>query len=942
MQESKSKRNGLGKFLKLVCSVFALSLMLGFSVCAKEVTVKNGDIQAALDEAKNANETVTVIIPEGEYTISRFLYVYPNTTIKATGATIKNNNVGTPIMTWDGTTKWKNVTVDGGKWLSSNGAVIDIMDATDLTLKNMTVEITGSATHFGFSLQQINGLTMEHCLVQGGASAAVLVKGSSNVTVIGGTYNNSQMGIMMDQNDTVTFTQCSFVGNTNSALNLNSTKNCTIDGVVGITNIVVLATETGTVIKNCTIEKAPGNALLIKASGTVIEGNTIRNAADTAIYLEKVTDVVIKNNKIESAYNLGINADGGGKNTISGNTITDSGFIGLRLLGDNGSVIEGNTLERSAVREGANGEGLVVDNASDGTVIRSNIIKDTKAFKANVGNGIIVNRSKNVTVEKNTVENSANHGIQGSYASAGLKVTGNVVKSAGNAGISISRGAQADVADNTISNVKNAVVFDGKEAVVSGSSTNNNVENAEIGIHIENSNVTVKGGRIHNVTKDTAVRILSGTAVIDGVVAYQDKVCEAVGINVATGANATLTNNTVSNFKAAGIFVNQGATVEGNNNKVYLAERSFTNSVAIIIHGTSSSMKSNSVYGSSIESTKTEGTMTDKSATGGVMIDGKIYTMTADGSGSFSVSYPETATDKIALYTKDASGNEIFAGAAMSEIQNEDDKDDSNGEGSGNGSGNTVTEEQMKQISSFVDRIYNVALKRPPANNEQEGWISKLASGEISGAEVAQGFFFSAEMTNKNLNDEEFVDTLYRTMFDREGDPAGTKDWLDALKNGMSREFVYRGFAEGTEFKNLCEKFGIVQGKVTLGQFRDQNRQLTAFVARNYMKALSRSELDEAGVNYWCEMLLTKKDGATPASVVKGFIFSAEFINKNLNDDQFVHVLYETYFDRSADNDADGYNYWMNELKNGKTRSDVVDGFSGSVEFDNLVKSFGL
>lgn len=241
-------------------------------------------------------------------------------------------------------------------------------------------------------------------------------------------------------------------------------------------------------------------------------------------------------------------------------------------------------------------------------------------------------------------------------------------------------------------------------------------------------------------------------------------------------------------------------------------------------------------------------------------------------------------------------------------------------------------------VQSFVGRLYTVALGRQYDSAGLNDWTNKLVKGEMTGAEVAQGFFFSQEFRNKNLSDADYVDTLYRTMFNREADSEGRADWLDALTNGMSREFVFRGFAQGVEFKNLCDSFGIKQGTVALTQNRDKNRKLTAFVARNYTKALGRAA-EEAGINDWTGRIIA--GNATPADVTAGFIFSAEFAGKNLGNEEFLRVVYQTYFDREPD--AEGYNNWLSQLSSGVSREFVVNnGFSNSQEFKNLVASFGL
>ena len=68
----------------------------------------------------------------------------------------------------------------------------------------------------------------------------------------------------------------------------------------------------------------------------------------------------------------------------------------------------------------------------------------------------------------------------------------------------------------------------------------------------------------------------------------------------------------------------------------------------------------------------------------------------------------------------------------------------------------------------------------------------------------------SQEFIDKNLSDEDFVDVMYRTFFDREADPAGKADWLDRMTNqGYTREDVLAGFVGSQECADLVARFGI-------------------------------------------------------------------------------------------------------------------------------------
>ncbi|MCR4647990.1 MAG: DUF4214 domain-containing protein [Lachnospiraceae bacterium] len=116
-----------------------------------------------------------------------------------------------------------------------------------------------------------------------------------------------------------------------------------------------------------------------------------------------------------------------------------------------------------------------------------------------------------------------------------------------------------------------------------------------------------------------------------------------------------------------------------------------------------------------------------------------------------------------------------------------------------------------------------------------------------------------------------------------------------------------------------------------------QEEQVRKFVERFYTIILERPA-DEAGLNDWTNRLISKQ--ATGADVAAGFINSDEFQKKKMTDEEYVTKLYRAFFDREPD--KEGYNNWLRELKNGKTRDDVLRGFINSPEFNNLCKKYGI
>lgn len=249
----------------------------------------------------------------------------------------------------------------------------------------------------------------------------------------------------------------------------------------------------------------------------------------------------------------------------------------------------------------------------------------------------------------------------------------------------------------------------------------------------------------------------------------------------------------------------------------------------------------------------------------------------------------------------------------------------------------TVTVKDATQVEGFVTRLYNKVLDRNPDSTGLNNWKRQLLSGTKSGAEVAYGFVFSQEYLNRHTSNEDYVEMLYNVFLDRGSDAGGKATWLAVLNDGMSREYVFRGFAQSNEFSGICNNYGIVRGSVALKQARDLNPNLTRYVNRLYNQLLGRNG-DEQGLNTWCANIQEGKK--TPEEVALSFLNSKEFKGKNLNNSDYVKTLYRTFLGREYD--QQGYNNWMTKLNNGTSRDDVARQFAGSQEFKKIVKSFGL
>ena len=311
--------------------------------------------------------------------------------------------------------------------------------------------------------------------------------------------------------------------------------------------------------------------------------------------------------------------------------------------------------------------------------------------------------------------------------------------------------------------------------------------------------------------------------------------------------------------------------------------------------------------------------------TEGQAVDLKVTVSPGDASDK-SVKW-STSDSKVA--TVSASGHIVAkkAGTAVITVQAQD----------GSKKKATCKVTVYTQTQSFCARLYSKCLGRTPDSSGIAYWDKKLTNKETTGAAVGYGFVFSDEYKAKKTSDEEYIKMLYVVFMDRNADDAGMKYWKGLLSEGLSREYVYKGFAESAEYTKICASYGIERGSVTLKQARDQNPNLTKFVNRIYVKAMNRAG-EENGLNYWCEQIQSKK--MTPVAVAKTFIFSDEFKNMKLTDEEYVKVLYRTFMGREYD--QAGLQYWLNNMKKGMTREQVLDSFASCPEFKKIIASFGL
>ncbi len=211
-------------------------------------------------------------------------------------------------------------------------------------------------------------------------------------------------------------------------------------------------------------------------------------------------------------------------------------------------------------------------------------------------------------------------------------------------------------------------------------------------------------------------------------------------------------------------------------------------------------------------------------------------------------------------------------------------------------------EQPDDQAEEYVESVYEIVLNREADAEGLAHWTAALRSGTSAG-EIVKELFRSEEFRARKLNDEETVIVCYRAMLDRSPSESETANWAALLNDGYSTTKLVAEFVASPEFRAICESYGLTAGKIALSP-RDINSNITRFVDRCYRLALARLP-DEKGLNEWCEHLLVQD--LTPERVAFGFIFSDEALGQGLSNEEYIDMLYYMMLDRRPDAGAENW-----------------------------------
>jgi hypothetical protein len=148
-----------------------------------------------------------------------------------------------------------------------------------------------------------------------------------------------------------------------------------------------------------------------------------------------------------------------------------------------------------------------------------------------------------------------------------------------------------------------------------------------------------------------------------------------------------------------------------------------------------------------------------------------------------------------------------------------------------------------------------------------------------------------------------YVRQLYRTLLSREADEARLNGWVAALRAGVSRSDVARGFSTSAEYRGLQ-------------------------VDRYYATYLHR-QADAIGRTHWVNALLA---GQSESALRQGFLTSAEYLSRHADTPSFLTGLYTDVLGRAPD--QQGLAFWEEIARRGASREALAQGFLTFAEAD--------
>ena len=118
---------------------------------------------------------------------------------------------------------------------------------------------------------------------------------------------------------------------------------------------------------------------------------------------------------------------------------------------------------------------------------------------------------------------------------------------------------------------------------------------------------------------------------------------------------------------------------------------------------------------------------------------------------------------------------------------------------------NIANETNYKDINilNFIKKNFLLTLNKIPSEKTVNDLKTLMKSGVLKPEKLSELLIIRNFNYISEINSEEYIKSLYLILLNRKHDDPGLANWLNVLKNTGSKEVVFNGFTESSEFKDI-------------------------------------------------------------------------------------------------------------------------------------------
>ena len=244
--------------------------------------------------------------------------------------------------------------------------------------------------------------------------------------------------------------------------------------------------------------------------------------------------------------------------------------------------------------------------------------------------------------------------------------------------------------------------------------------------------------------------------------------------------------------------------------------------------------------------------------------------------------------------------------------------------------------------TGLIDHYYANILNREADDGGKAFWVGEVArmgSLGVSQSEayivIASNFYTSPEFLARSLTNDQYVQNLYKTFFNRTPASDEVAYWESLINAGLPRDMVMYGFMFSPEFASFMQS-----------QIASTSQRPEVGAVIDYYRGILGRLPETAGMKYWVNQFRAAQCSSNPTanvyteatSIASAFFGSSEYTNSAPTPRDYVADLYNAFMRRIAE--PGGYYYWIDQITSGlSTKEQARQAFIDSPEFAGRVQA---